>query len=173
MAELPSDTLYREELSSPWTEALFLVLMALSGLFSAWRAAVVGFDAWVVLFIFLAALFLFYSLNFRTLQILITPDSLWLRFGVFSWRVPLENIAGCRLDKLPFLVKYGGAGIHFMLVRKRYRASFNFLEYPRVVVSLKRKAGPVTDISFSTRHPDQLISLLPGMIETPAPSPLG
>jgi hypothetical protein len=57
-------------------------------------------------------------------------------------------------------MKMGGAGIHFMFIRKRYRASFNFLEYPRVVIAFKRKAGPVQDISFSTRRPDDLIRLI-------------
>jgi len=54
----------------------------------------------------------------------------------------------------------GGAGIHFMMIRKRYRASFNFLEYPRVVIALKRKVGPVQDISFSTRRPDDVLRLI-------------
>jgi hypothetical protein len=57
-------------------------------------------------------------------------------------------------------MKYGGAGIHFMLVRTRYRVSFNFLEHPRVVIALRRRAGPVRDVSFSTRRPDELMQLL-------------
>ncbi|MFZ2095565.1 MAG: hypothetical protein WAV05_02895 [Anaerolineales bacterium] len=47
-----------------------------------------------------------------------------------------------------------------MMIRKRYRASFNFLEYPRVVIALKRKVGPVQDISFTTRRPDDVIQQL-------------
>jgi hypothetical protein len=54
----------------------------------------------------------------------------------------------------------GGAGIHFMMIRQRYRASFNFLEYPRVVVAFKKKAGPVQDISFTTRQPDEVLRLM-------------
>jgi hypothetical protein len=54
-------------------------------------------------------------------------------------------------------MRLGGAGILFMFVRKRYRASFNFLEYPRVVIALRKKAGPVQDISFSTRRPEDVI----------------
>jgi hypothetical protein len=61
-------------------------------------------------------------------------------------------------------MKYGGAGIHFMFVHKRYRASFNFLEHPRVVIGLKRKAGLVKDISFSTCQPNELIRLVQGSI---------
>jgi hypothetical protein len=54
-------------------------------------------------------------------------------------------------------MRMGGAGIHFMLIRRRYRVSFNFLEYPRVVIAFKRKVGPVQDISFSTRRPDDVL----------------
>jgi hypothetical protein len=62
------------------------------------------------------------------------------------------------------LMRYGGAGIHFMLIRKRYRASFNFLEHPRVVITLRRRAGFVRDISFSTRRPDDVIQLLQNVV---------
>jgi hypothetical protein len=51
-----------------------------------------------------------------------------------------------------------------MLIRKRYRASFNFLEHPRVVIALKRKVGPVRDISFSTRRPDDVLRLIQEVI---------
>jgi hypothetical protein len=54
----------------------------------------------------------------------------------------------------------GGAGIHFISVRGRYRVSFNFLEHPRVVIALKKKRGLVRDVSFSTRHPDEVLQLI-------------
>ena len=57
-------------------------------------------------------------------------------------------------------MKYGGAGIHFMMIGKRYRASFNFLEYSRVVIALKNKVGLVQDISFSTRQPEEILKLV-------------
>jgi hypothetical protein len=63
-------------------------------------------------------------------------------------------------------MKYGGAGIHFMLIHKRYRVSFNFLEHPRVVIALKRKAGWVRDVSFSTCQPNELIQLIQGAMLT-------
>jgi len=44
-----------------------------------------------------------------------------------------------------------------MFVDGRYRASFNFLDHPRVVVALKHPAGLVRDISFSTRRPEEII----------------
>ena len=83
-----------------------------------------------------------------------------LRFGLFTWKVPLENVEVCRLDDAPALMRLGGAGIHFMSVRGRYRASFNFLDHPRVVVAFKRRVGPVQDLSFSTRQPEEMLRRL-------------
>ncbi len=71
--------------------------------------------------------------------------------------VPEENIATCCLDEIKAFDYYAGAGIHFLFVRKRCRASFNFLEYPRVVIVLRWPAGPVREISFSTRRPEAVI----------------
>ncbi len=96
-------------------------------------------------------------MNYRTLVIRLTSESLKLTFGIFTWRVPLDNVEDCRLDEIPLVMRMGGAGIHFMIIRKRYRASFNFLEYPRVVIAFKRKDGLVRDISFSTRQPDDVL----------------
>ena len=47
-----------------------------------------------------------------------------------------------------------------MSIRKRYRASFNFLEYPRVVIALRKKVWLVQDISFSTHRPEDVIQLI-------------
>ena len=157
--------LYYEKISSKLTSALFLVLTMIFSLLMLWRLDVAGFDLLSGVFIFLTLLFLFYSINYRMLQLQITSQDLRLKFGIFYWRVPLENIEQCELDDVPPLKKFGGAGIHFMTVRGRYRASFNFLEYPRVVVLLKSKRGPVQDISFSTRRPEDIIRLIQGMLD--------
>jgi hypothetical protein len=148
---------YEERLASNKTEALFLGLTGLFLFLLIWRVVTNGLDFLAVVFLIFFCIFLFYSLNYRTLLIRLTPETLRLRFGIFTWNVALENIEECRLDDLPAFNRMGGAGIHFMFVRKRYRASFNFLEYPRVLVALKKKAGPVQDISFSTRHPEQVL----------------
>jgi hypothetical protein len=57
-------------------------------------------------------------------------------------------------------MRNGGAGIHFMLVNGRYRASFNFLEHPRVVIRFRNKIGPVVDLSFSTTQPEKVLAHL-------------
>jgi len=126
---------------------------------------VAGFDIFGFLFGLACVIFLFYSLNYRVLVIKLTSEHLALTFGIFTWRVPFENIEACLHDEIPLFMRMGGAGIHFMRIDKRYRASFNFLEFPRAVVHLKKKVGPVQDISFTTRQPSKIRQLIQDKIE--------
>jgi Ca2+/Na+ antiporter len=154
------ELLYHERVTSNKTEALFLALTIFFFLLLVWRVSADGLDVLAAVFLFFFVVFLFYSLNYRTLIIRLSPKSFILTFGIFTWIVTLDNIEVCNHDDVPAVMRMGGAGIHFMFIRKRYRASFNFLEYPRVVIALKRKAGPVQDISFSTRRPEEVLRLI-------------
>lgn len=151
---------YVEKVSSKRTELLFIALTVLFFLLFVWRMGVSSWNGLTIFFLVLSCFFLFYVVNFKTLIIQITSESLKLSFGIFSWMIPFENIESCSLDEIPAFMRYGGAGIHFMMIRKRYRASFNFLEYPRVVIAFKNNVGPVQDISFSTRQPDEVLQAL-------------
>ena len=152
--------LYQERVTSNRTEVLFLGLTILFFALLAWRVSAYRLDGLAAVFLLFCVVFLFYSLNFRTMFIRLTPESLKLIFGIFTWTVTLDNIETCQLDDIPAFMRNGGAGIHFMFIRERYRASFNFLEYPRVVIAFKRKVGPVRDISFSTRRPEDVLRLI-------------
>ena len=154
------DFIYDERVTSKRTEVLFLALTILFFLLLIWRVNAGSLDVLAVVFFCLFGLFLFYSLNHRTLIVRLTSESLKLTFGIFTWTVPLDNVEECRLDDIPVLMRMGGAGIHFMSVRKRYSASFNFLEHPRVVIAFKRKVGLVRDISFSTRRSIDVLRLI-------------
>jgi hypothetical protein len=84
--------------------------------------------------------------------------------------MPLHNIEVCFPDTTS-LWRIGGAGIHFTPLHGRYRAMFNFLAHPRLVVALKVKQGWVRDVAFSTRHPDEVLRLIqPGVSESIFPS---
>jgi Ca2+/Na+ antiporter len=155
-----NDLIYDERVASKRTEVLFLALTILFFLLLVWRVTAGSLDIPAAVFFCLFGLFLFYSVNYRTLIIRLTAESLKLTFGIFTWTVPLDNVEECRLDDIPVLMRMGGAGIHFMIIRRRYRASFNFLEHPRVVITFKRRVGPVRDISFSTRRPDDVVRLI-------------
>jgi hypothetical protein len=147
---------YLERLTSGRTEALFVGLALLFALLLAARARGSGLDGWSIVFLFAFAFFLFYSVNYRTLVIRLAATALHLKFGLFTWVIPLSNIEAARLDETS-LWRIGGAGIHFTPLRGRYRAMFNFLEYPRVVIALKVSKGPVRDIAFSTGRPEEVL----------------
>ena len=152
---------YEEKISSMWTELLFLALALIFLLLSIWRLTAVAFDVLTVVCLFFFVVFTFYSLNYYRLIIRISNNEVRLAFGIFSWTVPFSDIEGIQSDdNLPALYKYGGAGVHFFLTGNRYRVSFNFLEYSRVAIRLKQKVGPVTDVSFSTRRPEEVIRLI-------------
>lgn len=157
---MTDNPIYEERVSSARTVAFFSGLTILFLMLFIWRIRIVSPDILSAVFFFFFVFFFFYAVNYRTLIIRLTQESLKLKFGIFTWTIPLDNVGECRLDDLPMLMRYGGAGIHFMLIRKRYRASFNFLEHPRVVIELNRKVSLVQDISFSTRRPDDVIQLL-------------
>jgi len=159
--------IYKEKLSSARTALLFIALMTVFFCLTLWRTKIfTDWNSLGVIFLFLAFFFLFYAANYRTLNILVHPDFLLLKFGIFQWKEPIDNIRSVQLDEIPFLMKYGGAGIHFMFVRKRYRVSFNFLEHPRVCVSLREKRGWVKDLSFSTHEPEILIRTIKELLNT-------
>ena len=156
---MKSSSVYVERVLSWRTEAFFLGLTLLFLLLFAWRRMTGMLDAWGVVFLFAFAFFLFYSLNYRSMTIHLTAETLQLKFGLFRWTVPLDNIATCHPDTTS-LWRIGGAGIHFSLFAGRYRAMFNLLEHPRLVISLVRKRGPVQDIAFSTCRPQELGHLI-------------
>jgi Ca2+/Na+ antiporter len=153
------DRTYEERVSSYKTEALFLTLTVLFLMLLIWRAVVGGLDILTIVFTLFFLFFSFYSLNYRTLVIRMTAQVLKLRFGIITWTVDMDNIEACSQDETS-LWRIGGAGVHFSPIQGRYRAMFNFLEYPRVIISLKIRKGLVWDIAFSTEYPDVVLQFV-------------
>ena len=150
---------HSEKLSSTRTEALFILLALVSMVLFAWRWLNGRWDGWAITLLCSFAFFLFYTINYRTLKIHISSETLRLTFGIFTWTIAISNIKNCFIDENT-IWRFGGAGIHFMWTKGKYRAFFNFLEYPRVVITLKKKKGLVREIAFSTRYPEQVMSFL-------------
>jgi hypothetical protein len=151
--------IYEENLSSIRTGALFIVLTLLFlGLFG-WRWLNVSWSGWITTLLCIFMFFLFCSLNYKTLKIRITSETLRLTFGIITWKIAITNIDTCYTDETS-LFRIGGAGLHFTWIKGKYRAFWNFLEYPRVVLSLKKKHGVVREIAFSTRHPEQIMQVI-------------
>lgn len=158
--------LYEERLKSNKTTFLFVVLAIIMAVLFLSRNTRFDLDGLGITFLVFSFFFTFYVFNYRTLIILITQKNLLLKFGIFRWNIPINKIKDCLVDDISGFMKFGGAGIHFMTIHQRYRASFNFLDYSRVLIRFKKKIGPVRDLSFSTKNPDKVIQLLQGLIES-------
>ena len=68
-----------------------------------WRVNSADLDILAVIFLCVSVVFIFYSLNYRTLTIRLGSKSLKLTFGIFRWSVPLDNVENCSLDNIPML----------------------------------------------------------------------
>jgi hypothetical protein len=154
------DQIFFERTTSSGTTLLFLFLAMLFILLFTWRFLLNGWGIFSGILLFLAALFIFYVINYRVLEITITTTHLKLKFGIISSKTSFANIQSVELDNSPPVIKYGGAGVHFAFVNGQYRAFYNFLEYPRILVNLKKKQGLVKGLIFTTKQPDKVIDIL-------------
>ena len=155
-----ADQIYQEKIQSSLTTLLFTFLMLVSSALFAWRVMIVGFRAFPIICLVLALFFFLYVLNYRTLRIMITEEEVLLKFGLIRWRTRLENIQACKVDDSPNLIKYGGAGVHFAFVKGEYRAFFNFLEHPRILITFHQKQGLVQGAVFTTRQLEQVLEII-------------
>ena len=152
--------LYSEKIRSNITSLLFLFLALIFFALFAWRFSVVGYRFVPGLYAFFGLFFCFYVINFRELEISITDQTLQLKFGVIGWSSNIENIKSSILYDPPFWIKLGGAGVHFAMVDGDYKAFYNYLEYPRVMIGFHKKQGWVQSLVFTTRQPDKILDIL-------------
>ena len=155
-----ADQIYQEKIQSPLTTLLFTLLMVVFSALFAWRVMIVGFRVFPIVCLVLTLFFFYSGLNYQTLRITITEEVVLLKFGLIRWRTRLENIQTCKIDDSPNLIKYGGAGVHFAFVKGEYRAFFNFLEYPRILINFHQKQGLVQGVVFTTRQPEQVLEII-------------
>ena len=153
-------SIYEEKVQSSRTTLLFIILAGIFFSLFIWRVLISGWKTLPAVLLFFGVFFTFYIINYRVLKIRISDREIILRFGLISWRTDLENIGEVVLDDSPKLIRYGGAGVHLAFVSGEYRAFFNFLEYPRLVVRLKNKKSPVQALVFTTRYPQDILQIL-------------
>ena len=156
---MSDDLIYEERISSPRTKAVFVALSVFCLAFFAWRLMISGYGGIAALLLFLSAFFVFCALNYSVLSIRISTAGMNLKFGLFGWTVPWRSVAEAHVDEVS-LWRICGAGIHFAIIRGRYRAMLNFLEYPRIVIQLKEKRGLVRDVAFSTKRPAEILGII-------------
>jgi len=162
---MDSELIYQEKLCSVRTTGLFLLLMLIFFSLGTWRWTRSGGSLLTWVLLGFSGLFLFYVVNFRTLAIHLDREIFQVRFGLIRWRVPLANIASVERDVIPWFLRNGGAGVHLFLSGGLYRVNFNFLEHARLLIRFKEKAGPVQALSFSTRQPEMLTTVIQQHLE--------
>ena len=154
------EQIYQEEIQSPKTSLLFTLLALIFSALFAWRVTAVGFKAFPIVCLVLALFFFSYIVNYQTLRITITEEAVLLKFGLIRWRTSLKNIRTYKMDDSPNWIKYGGAGVHFALVKGDYLAFYNFLEHPRILITFHHKQGLVQGLVFTTRQPEQVMEII-------------
>lgn len=160
-----ADQIYQEKVQSLKTSLLFTFLALIFSSLFTWRVTVIGFRTFPIVCLVLALFFFLYVLNYQTLKITITEEVVLLRFGLIRWRTRLKNIQTCKMDDSPNVIKYGGAGVHFAFVKGNYRAFFNFLEHPRILITFHHKQGLVQGLVFTTRQPEQVMGIISSRLE--------
>jgi hypothetical protein len=155
-----TEQIYQEEIQSPKTSLLFTLLALIFSALFAWRVTAVGFKAFPIVCLVLVVFFFSYIVNYQTLRITITEEAVLLKFGLIRWRTRLKNIRECKMDDSPNLIKYGGAGVHFAFVKGEYRAFYNFLEHPRILITFHHKQGLVQGLVFTTQQPEQVMEII-------------
>ncbi len=152
---MSNEILFEEKVISHKTEGLFIFLTLLFIILSI--ILFIGKNNLFSLVSFLLFLFfLFYSLNYRTLAIQITSHLICLRFGIFKRTIRWEEFEEIYFDDIS-MWRIGGAGIHFRMIRRRYRVMFNFLEHKRIAILLRK--GLVREVVFSTQHPEEIMKI--------------
>lgn len=154
---LSSDHLYEEQISSKITTGVFITFTTLFMIIFSCQFLGSGYFVLTLISFSLFLFFLFYSLNYRSLTILITSSSVEIKFGIFSRIACWESIEDCHIDGVS-MWRIGGAGIHFTRIRGKWRAMYNFLEYPRIVLTLKK--GRIREVIFSTRNPERVLTIV-------------
>lgn len=113
---------------------------------------------------FLILLLVAILVNFSRLTIRMSPENITVGYERITRQIPWENIESCYLDETSAIF-YGGVGIRFARIRGKWRLVYNIIATPRVVLSLK--AGRFQEFVFSTKNPDEVLSIINDRIAAP------
>jgi hypothetical protein len=162
------DEIYHEDLGSFWGKLAVVLFFGMSLLFIILyfyqRAnGPIGGDESVPdwFYIMMAAIFLPITLlvaNFCSLTISANASGITAEYGLFRYRILWENVAGCELDTGSALRQYGGWGIRFGWRNGALVLVYNTMGSPLVLIEVKN--GNYRYIGFSTKRPDEVMSLI-------------
>ena len=155
-----SDIIYEERLLAKGFILIFTpiaAIMLIILMYAILGEPVDDIPALPLLFLFMFLLFLGLAINFRRLNIIITPSTITVGFGIIKKKIPLENVSDCNPDEVS-AIRYGGFGIRMARVNGKKRLVYNTIGTPRCVLSLKQ--GKFRDFVFSTKNPEEVINVV-------------
>ena len=164
---MQTDEIYRENIGSVWGKIAIALFTGLSVLFVMLyiyqrSGAQIGDDplpGWFYIMMFcifipVGAL----VVNFYSLTISATTSGITASYGLFRHRVAWSDISGYELDKGSAMKQYGGYGIRY-----GWRNASGVLVYNTTgssLVLLEVKGGGYRYFGFSTKRPDEVMSLI-------------
>ena len=160
------DEIYHEEVPFTFIKYIIFVEAALAAVFLVLFFAQVSGGAigenpapdWLFLMLFaLFAGIIALLFSIRKMTIGITPQAVHIYFGIFSRTIPFESIESIHADSGSG-IKYGGWGVRVFRDKKGWVLAYNTFSRPRVVLGLRR--GRFGRFVFSTRNPDEIISIV-------------
>ena len=148
---------------------LFREMIIALGLIAGWLAISVIWGGGAIFpptpfHAFLILLLVAILVNFSRLTIRMSPENITVGYERITRQIPWENIESCYLDETSAIF-YGGVGIRFARIRGKWRLVYNIIATPRVVLSLK--AGRFQEFVFSTKNPDEVLSIINDRIAAP------
>lgn len=162
-----ANELYREKISFVWG---WLV----TGLLLASTAAALAFffihrtrgpvgDNPAPDWVYLAIAVCFFACGLLThcfihLTVKMDPQGVTAGYGPFRHFEPWGNIAGVEQDKSAGILSYGGYGLRFVRKRSGWMLIYNVIGAP--VLLLELKEGKKKYFGFSTKHPDEIATLI-------------
>lgn len=152
--------IYEEKVISRWMAAILMIVTGIMLFLLGYEIVVAPIETppvltWFYLVMFL--LFLGLTLVFSRLIIKMTPASISVGYGPLKQVILWQNIEDCFLDETSAL-RYGGAGVRVTKVEGKSRIVYSVVGGPRVVLSLKE--GRYKELAFSTRHPQEVMSVI-------------
>jgi hypothetical protein len=157
---MQQESVYEEKLFSKWITIILTSATAIMFFFLVYQLVerpIGGKPAptWILLVIGL--IFLGLTINFSRIIIRMTPEHVSIGYGIFKHEIPWETVENCYIDETS-AVRYGGSGIRVTKVGDKKRIVYSVVGSPRVVLSLKE--GTYKEVAFSTRNPDQVMSIV-------------
>ena len=152
--------IYEEKLFSKWITLILgsvTVIMFFFLVYQLIKGPLGTNPAPNLFFVIIGLVFLVLTIMFSRVTIQMTPERISIGYGLIKQKIPWGIIEDCHLDETP-AIRYGGSGIRVTKIGEKWRIVFSIVGGPRVVLSVTE--GKYKEVAFSTKNPDQVMSLI-------------